>query len=706
MTTTVQVDLLKIYQTVVAIAEGVRILLSREVDCPYTKNDLKVNDSNCPPSAHWWKTLCKTLNDFDTLLELSDNFVEFILLDESLHDPLLWEEFSEASSFLLTIMPKYKENLNPIEFADEMKMLQKTTNACQLYSKQLWMIAADTNCTLPMDSVDGAKPQTIYSHLTPPVIKNSRTKPFIPKVNLEKPFGITPLPIIEADTGEDQSKYLPLIRLCEGHGLVDFDNELDLYTLSPDVVAPSEHCPHLYAPEIQSFQYTDDQLKVHDSENSIPPLSSHTSQQNLLIETVLDLKKLVEEIVISNVTNIAVSLINHSYRSFSGFVTVMSISFPVHSTDLSICNYLVDTLKLDPRVINQYMAPMFAHPGIAKIIHGASDTINWLQRDFGIYVVNLFDTREAARLLAFPFCTYDYLVKMYCDSTVMNNKLLIHDWRQRPLNSTMQTFAVDRARFLLPIYDRIKIDLCSSGDSNMVRSVFDIGRTLTLRRYTPKPFIPSGYEVLIPSTLFSDHDPSMKQKRVLRRLWNWRDTIAREHDESIHYVCNSSFLRELAIECPKTVTELKSLNSAKVPSYVFQYSREIICCIKDAVEKARLPEVETLSGLSVQCKRSDFQQVEETQQNIVSSAPSSAFFKPMNASNDLLRSREMMSPVLGTEALYNQAGWISPHEQNHQTQSPISKHMTNQLETSNLQQGLNITGSRSRSSFANRFKCS
>jgi hypothetical protein len=48
----------------------------------------------------------------------------------------------------------------------------------------------------------------------------------------------------------------------------------------------------------------------------------------------------------------------------------------------------------------------------------------------------------------------------------------------------------------------------------------------------------------------------------------------------------------------------------------------------------------------------------------VTSSSSSAFFKPTKPIDiDTVRGRTLMSPVLGTEALYRQAGWITPQEQ-------------------------------------------
>ena len=48
------------------------------------------------------------------------------------------------------------------------------------------------------------------------------------------------------------------------------------------------------------------------------------------------------------------------------------------------------------------------------MLHGADSDIVWLQRDFGIYVVNLFDTGQAARVLAYPSAGLAYLLSRMC----------------------------------------------------------------------------------------------------------------------------------------------------------------------------------------------------------------------------------------------------------------------------------------------------
>lgn len=44
--------------------------------------------------------------------------------------------------------------------------------------------------------------------------------------------------------------------------------------------------------------------------------------------------------------------------------------------------------------------------------------IGWLQRDFGIYVVNMFDIGQVVRVLNFDKYFLVYLLKKFCDVIV------------------------------------------------------------------------------------------------------------------------------------------------------------------------------------------------------------------------------------------------------------------------------------------------
>lgn len=112
--------------------------------------------------------------------------------------------------------------------------------------------------------------------------------------------------------------------------------------------------------------------------------------------TWVDTEAALDELIakLEAVTEFAVDLEHHSYRSFQGFLCLMQLS--TRSED-----FLVDVLAL--RAHMHRMNGVFANPAICKVLHGADSDIVWLQRDFGIYIVNLFDTGQAARVLGAPF---------------------------------------------------------------------------------------------------------------------------------------------------------------------------------------------------------------------------------------------------------------------------------------------------------------
>ena len=40
------------------------------------------------------------------------------------------------------------------------------------------------------------------------------------------------------------------------------------------------------------------------------------------------------------------------------------------------------------------MNEIFTNPSILKVLHGSDFDVIWLQKDFGVYIVNMFDTGQ------------------------------------------------------------------------------------------------------------------------------------------------------------------------------------------------------------------------------------------------------------------------------------------------------------------------
>ncbi|CDO75141.1 hypothetical protein BN946_scf184639.g3 [Trametes cinnabarina] len=118
---------------------------------------------------------------------------------------------------------------------------------------------------------------------------------------------------------------------------------------------------------------------------------------------------------------IAVDLEYHSYRTYGGFVCLMQIS--TRGED-----FVVDTLALRDEM--EELNEVFTDPDVVKVFHGAESDVVWLQQDFNLYVVNLFDTYHASKVLDFPRHGLAALLEMYCDFTA-DKRYQLADWRIR-----------------------------------------------------------------------------------------------------------------------------------------------------------------------------------------------------------------------------------------------------------------------------------
>ncbi|GKB45356.1 RRP6-like protein 3 isoform X1 [Tanacetum coccineum] len=159
------------------------------------------------------------------------------------------------------------------------------------------------------------------------------------------------------------------------------------------------------------------------------------------------LKQLVE--VLSNERVFAVDTKQHSLHSFLGFTALIQIS--TRDED-----YLVDTIALHD--VMGILGPVFANPNICKVFHGADNDVIRLQRDFHIYVVNLFDTAKACDVLSKPQRSLAYLLETYC-GVITNKFYQREDWQQRPLPKDMLEYARMDVHYLLYIADCLVAEL-------------------------------------------------------------------------------------------------------------------------------------------------------------------------------------------------------------------------------------------------------
>ncbi|XP_022718840.1 protein RRP6-like 2 isoform X2 [Durio zibethinus] len=313
---------------------------------------------------------------------------------------------------------------------------------------------------------------------------------------------------------------------------------------------------------------------IADIEPVKPP--SIESTQFKLVEEAKDLKELAAKL--RGVNEFAVDLEHNQYRSFQGLTCLMQISTRTE-------DFIIDTLKLRIHV-GPYLREVFKDPTKKKVMHGADRDIVWLQRDFGIYLCNLFDTGQASRVLKLERNSLEHLLQHFCGVTA-NKEYQNADWRLRPLPDEMLRYAREDTHYLLYIYDLMRIELLSMPkepehcDAPLVE-VYKRSSDVCMQLYEKELLTENSYLHIYG---LQGAGLNAEQLAIVAGLCEWRDIIARAEDESTGYVLPNKILLEIAKQMPVTASKLRRLLKSKHP-YVERNLGAVVSIIKHSMQNA------------------------------------------------------------------------------------------------------------------------
>uniref|UniRef100_A0A3Q2PAF4 Exosome complex component 10 n=1 Tax=Fundulus heteroclitus TaxID=8078 RepID=A0A3Q2PAF4_FUNHE len=398
-------------------------------------------------------------------------------------------------------------------------------------------------------------------------VDNSNT-PFVPKIFI-KPNALKPLPSyfsnkqIRKERPED---------LDVPAALADFIHQQ----------RTQEHVEDMFA---HPYQYELDHLTIPERLLSKPEPQMYKP----VAETKLSFIDSLEDLVALNeklckLSEFAVDLEHHSYRSFLGLTCLMQISTREE-------DFIIDTLELrsEMYILNE----AFTDPTIVKVFHGADSDVEWLQRDLGLYVVNLFDTHQASRALNLARHSLDHLLKQFCNVN-SDKRYQLADWRIRPLPDEMIEYARADTHYLLYIYDCMRAQLLESnhGQPGLLQSVWNKSKDVSLKKYVKPIYTEESYLEL-----------QRKQKRsfntqqltTFRLLYAWRDKLARQEDESTGYVLPTHMMIKISEELPKEPQGIIACCNP-VPPLVRQQVNELHLLVQQGREMPLLKADVTLFG--------------------------------------------------------------------------------------------------------------
>ncbi|GAA5849606.1 hypothetical protein JCM8547_000509 [Rhodosporidiobolus lusitaniae] len=323
---------------------------------------------------------------------------------------------------------------------------------------------------------------------------------------------------------------------------------------------------HPYAAELAALQPPASFLERPDK----PKPHAKDSFDKVPFEWVGDekaLERMVEEIRAvgeEGMKDLAIDLEHHDFRTWGGMTCLIQLS--TRKKD-----YVIDALEPAVRDNLDQLNEFFTDPAWVKVFHGANSDIVWLQRDFGLYIVGLFDTYHATKVLGYNQHSLASLLEMYTDFQP-DKRYQLADWRIRPLPQEMLHYARSDTHFLLSIYDHLRLALLSLPSSSSLTDAlsevfrlsipvsaitfslppfdhatghFDAGFLLPLAKHGQlKPYATALAVPTLP--IKTGWGPGEAKLEVLRAVVRFREESAREEDESARYVLSIGGVWQLA----------------------------------------------------------------------------------------------------------------------------------------------------------------
>lgn len=270
-------------------------------------------------------------------------------------------------------------------------------------------------------------------------------------------------------------------------------------------------------------------------------MSSERLPDPILITRPEPLRRLVEELAREPV--VAVDTESNSLYAYQEQVCLIQFSTPEK-------DFLVDPLAIQDL---SPLGPIFENPEIEKVFHAAEYDLMCMDRDFGFRFNNLFDTMVAARILGRDAIGLGSMLESEF-GVQLEKRYQRADWGKRPLPQPMLSYARLDTHYLIPLRDRLDVDLREAG----------------LRTLAEEDFVRQTNHVDGSALIQQDdqagcwrvkgaYDLEPQQAAVLMELCHYRDRVAQEMDRPLFKVMNDRTLVAIAQDTPNNLRDLGHL---------------------------------------------------------------------------------------------------------------------------------------------------
>lgn len=215
--------------------------------------------------------------------------------------------------------------------------------------------------------------------------------------------------------------------------------------------------------------------------------------------------------------------------------------------------FLIDPLAIDPEGPNPAtlapLKPLLEDPTRTLFLHGGEYDVGILKRDYGIAMVGVFDSQQAASLLGYEKTGYGSMVERLCGVTLAKGHAQ-YDWGLRPLDPIAIQYAIDDVVYLPQVCERLRDEARAADlDEELAianKAVEDSGWS-------------GGFDPASMWRIKGVRDMPVQSLGVLTALYAWRDRIAQAANKPPGRMINGELLLAMARQAPTNFQLLKRL---------------------------------------------------------------------------------------------------------------------------------------------------
>jgi ribonuclease D len=234
-----------------------------------------------------------------------------------------------------------------------------------------------------------------------------------------------------------------------------------------------------------------------------------------------------------------------------------------------------ETVLVDPLAVDslQPLASLLSDPETEIVFHDADYDLRLLDRDHGLRVRRLFDTKVAAQFLGERQIGLSSLLDEMLGVTV-EKKYQRADWARRPLPNEMIEYAAEDTRYLPELRRVLRERLEAAGRLAWAEEEFEIVRGT---RHEENGAVPAFLK------LKGSRDLTPRQLAVLREVHDWREEQGRRRDRATFRILSREALMEIARVGPRDTSALVAIKGVTPRLVESPAGRALM----DAVERGR-----------------------------------------------------------------------------------------------------------------------